>query len=342
MSGKIGILLINLGTPRSSHPRDVYRYLIEFLTDGRVIDYPWLWRQLLVRGVIVPMRYRQSARSYQAIWTPNGSPLMVHAEALKRALQMQMGDEVIVESAMRYQEPSIKDKVDVLLKQSIKQLIIVPLFPQYASATTGSVHQEVMRILGTAQVIPKTVFIDQFATHPQFINAVCAIASRKPYESADHILFSFHGLPERHVKKADRQQWCLQKPTCCREQCPQNINCYSAQCYATAEAIAQQLAIPKEKYTIAFQSRLGKEQWLQPYTNAVIQDLARKKCRNVVVFCPSFVSDCLETIFEIGVEYAAEFKHSGGQALTLVEGLNADPVWVDALEHIIKDHLKKE
>lgn len=335
MVDKTGILLINLGTPSSPNPKDVYRYLIEFLTDSRVIDYPWLLRQLLVRGAIVPRRYRQSARSYQEIWTPDGSPLMAYAVSLKEKLQKKIGSNAIVEIAMRYQTPSIQEGLENLLSHNLQHLIIVPLFPQYASATTGSIHQEVMRVLSKLLVIPKLTFIDQFATHPQFIGAVSEIGRRYPIDTADHIVFSFHGLPERQITKADRCGHCVPSSACCSKLSSKNHSCYAAQCYATARAITKELQIPPERYTVSFQSRLGKEPWLQPYTSTVIQQLGAKRSNQVLVFCPAFVCDCLETIYEIGVEYSAEFKHAGGGQLSLVQGLNAESTWVSALEKII-------
>lgn len=330
----IGILLVNLGTPDSPHPKDVYRYLIEFLTDERVIDFPWLPRQLLVRGLIVPFRYRQSARSYRAIWTEEGSPLMVYGQRVKTMLQTRMKEGVVVELAMRYQNPSLKSVIDKLLRQGVDHLVVLPLFPQYASATTGSVHERVMKILSQYQVIPKITLINNFATHPAYIEALCETAKDYDIAAYDHILFSFHGLPKRHVVKADQQGHCQKKNECCLVHCDKNRNCYSAQCYATAQHLAQALSI--ENYSICFQSRLGKDPWLEPFTSEVIQQLAKQGKKKVLVFCPSFVCDCLETIYEIGVEYKEEFLHAGGEKLDFVRGLNDHPKWIEALENILK------
>lgn len=342
MQKSIGILLVNLGTPNSPSPKDVYRYLIEFLTDGRVIDLPWFLRQLLVRGVIVPTRYKQSARSYREIWTTEGSPLMVYSQKLKQNLQTILSSRFHVEIAMRYQQPSIKDGIKALLKKGIDHLFILPLFPQYASATTGSVHEEVMSVLKELLVIPQLTFLNDFATHPAFIDVFQTIGRRYPLNEYDHFLFSFHGLPQRHLKKADQYDFCLKKKDCCQKICAKNKTCYSAQCYGTALAIAKSLDLPEEKFSICFQSRLGKDAWIQPYTSEMIQQLSKKGCKKVLVFCPSFVCDCLETIFEIGVEYAHEFKQCGGERLDLVKGLNDEPKWVEALKTIILDNLNLE
>lgn len=329
----IGILLVNLGTPRSPTLRHVFHYLNEFLTDARVIDLPWWKRQLLVRGLIVPLRLRQSTRSYQSIWTEEGSPLMVYGKKVKEALQNSLGNGYRVELAMRYQEPSIEESLAALLKQHPQRLIVLPLFPQYASATTGSVHQKIMEVLSHATNIPEVTFISQFAHHPAFHEALAEVAAPLPLDTYDHILFSYHGLPERQIKKADSQGSCLSCTDCCRK-APLKF-CYTAHCHATTQGVVSLLNIPTEKYSQCFQSRLGKEPWLQPYASDRIRQLAQEGKKRVMVFCPSFVCDCLETLFEIGEEYGALFKKAGGEALDLVPGLNDHPVWIDALKRII-------
>lgn len=332
-----GILLVNLGTPASPQPKDVYRYLIEFLTDGRVIDLPWLKRQLLVRGFIVPFRYRQSARQYQRIWTKEGSPLMIYGRNVQTALQQALGETFRVELAMRYQEPSIEKGLDALLQAQVNHIIVLPLFPQYASATTGSVHQRVQELLSRKQVIPKLTLINQYAAHPSLIKAFCSAASHFNREDYNHFVFSFHGLPEKQIRDIDSYGKCLSN-TCCSQLCTSNQNCYAAQCHATARAIIQQLQLPEEKCDICFQSRLGKDPWLQPYTSSRIMQLGKQGKKKVLVFCPAFVCDCLETLFEIQIENAETFKHAGGERLDLVPGLNDHPVWIEALQDIILEH----
>jgi len=335
---EIGVLLVNLGTPDSPHPKDVYRYLVEFLTDERVIDIPWLQRQLLVRGIIIPSRYKQSAHSYQQIWTSDGSPLMVYSKKVCHALQNTLGNNFHVELAMRYQNPSLEKGLMNTLTKNIRHLIILPLFPQYASASTGSVYQKCMEILKKQNNLPKITFIDSFADHPAVIQAFCHVARKNPLDIYDHFLFSFHGLPQRQVQKADKNNHCLKSPDCCLKTCQKNQSCYSAQCHLTAQALIQQLNLPLEKTSLSFQSRLGKEPWLDPFTPHVIEQLAKQNKKNILVLCPSFVCDCLETIFEIGVEYATEFKKFGGHRLDLVQGLNDETIWIDALKQIIKEN----
>lgn len=334
---KTGVLLVNLGTPLSPNPGDVYRYLIEFLTDSRVMDLPWLKRQLLVRGIIVPFRYRSSARAYRQIWTKEGSPLLIYGRKVQHALQHALGHSYVVELAMRYQEPSIKNGIANLMNAGIDHLIVLPLFPQYASATTGSVHQRVQEILSTYTVIPKLTLINQFATDPGMINAFSEIAKKHSPEKFDHMIFSFHGLPESHIRKADCSRTCFNTSTCCETLSQKNYSCYSAQCYATAHAIANRLQIPKNKFTVCFQSRLGKDPWLQPYTSAVIDQLAKQGKKSVLVMSPAFVCDCLETLFEINIEYSHNFRNNGGEKLVMVEGLNDHPLWISALHSLITE-----
>lgn len=328
--------MVNLGTPTSPKPKDVFNYLNEFLTDQRVIDLPWLQRQFLVRGVIVPSRYKQSAELYRHVWTAEGSPLLLHSQTMQRKLQEALGSTYQVALAMRYQVPSISDTLKQFKHDQLDELIILPLFPQYASATTGSIHQKVMQSLQTWQVIPRLVFINHFFNHEGFIQAFCARARQYPFTSYDHILFSFHGLPERQILKATPKGKCLSYQ-CCQTICQDNRYCYKAQCYATARAIAQQLSLEEKNYTICFQSRLGKEPWIQPYATDVLRTCAHKGYKNLLVFSPSFVCDCLETICEIGDEYQREFQKLGGNKLQLVEGLNSHPMWIEALRCMVME-----
>jgi protoporphyrin/coproporphyrin ferrochelatase len=337
MEKRRGLLIVNLGTPKSFRPKDVFRYLIEFLTDRRVIEGPWWKRQLLVRAVIVPFRYRQSAELYRRLWTPNGFPLLLHGQAVQEKLQEALGAEYRVALAMRYQSPSIKEELDKLRQEGIDELIVLPLFPQYASATTGSIHQKVMESLQSWVIFPKLIFINHYFDHPKLIEAFCARA--KPYSLSfyDHILFSFHGLPESQIRLADSAGICLSHE-CCQQTSFQSRHCYKAQCYATARAIADHLHLNEKNYSICFQSRLGKEPWMQPYTADVIHTCAQKGHKRLLVFCPSFICDCLETTCEITHEYGQEFKKAGGEELQLVEGLNSHPEWIEALRSIVLEH----
>lgn len=329
---KTGILLVNLGTPDSYQTKDVRKYLIEFLTDGRVIDIPAFPRQLLVRGIIGPFRSPKSAKIYKEVWTDEGSPLLVISEKLRDLVAAELGEDYQVELAMRYQSPSVESVLERFKGKPFKKIKIIPLFPQYASATTGSVHQEVMRVLSRWQTIPDVEFLNSYPVDPAMIDTHIARGKEHDLSSYDHILFSYHGLPERQLVKADEGNHCVQSKECCYTWTDKNYYCYGAQCYATTKAIAEGLGLSEDQYTTCFQSRLGKQPWKQPYTSDVIEHLAKEKgAKRLICFCPAFTADCLETIIEIGVEYAEEFQEMGGEELTLVEGLNTHPKWVQSV-----------
>jgi ferrochelatase len=331
---KTGVLLVNLGTPEKPTQKAVKRYLTEFLLDPRVIDLPWLKRQFLVRATIIPARKHTTTQSYQAIWTQEGSPLLLYGRRVQALLQQRLGPLFNVELAMRYQSPSLEKTIHSLLAAEIDSLTILPLFPQYASATTGSILEKTFQILQQYPVIPHIKTINSFATHPYFIRALAASAKGFHLEEYDHILMSFHGLPEKQLKKADRSNTCLKLPNCCALSL--NRFCYSSQCSATAHALAKALDLSQERYTICFQSRLGRNPWMSPYIHEVIQTLAKQGAKNLLVFCPAFVADCLETLYEIGIELRTLFIHRGGKKLDLVPCLNDHPTWIDALERILK------
>lgn len=331
-----GILLVNLGTPDSPKTRDVRKYLVEFLTDGRVIDIPVVPRQMLVRGIIGPFRSPKSAATYKEIWTDEGSPLLVISEKLKDLVAAELGEDYQVELAMRYQSPSVESVLERFKDKPLKKLKVFPLFPQYASATTGSVHQEVMRLISTWQTIPDVEFINSYPENEGMIETFVERGRKHDIDSYDHVLFSFHGLPERQLVKADPGNHCVQSSDCCFTRDARNHYCYGAQCYSTAQAIAKRLDLSPEDYTVCFQSRLGKQPWKKPYTSEVIEGLAKKGAKRLLCFCPAFTADCLETIFEIGEEYAEEFEEVGGEELTLVEGLNTHPRWVKAVSDLVR------
>lgn len=330
-----GVLLINLGTPEAPTYRAVHRYLTEFLTDPRVIDLPWLKRQFLVRGLIIPLRLKNSTQSYQKVWTENGSPLAHYTELSALKLREKLGDQYLVETAMRYPGTSIKTSIDRLLRSGIDRLTIIPLFPQYASATTGSVLEHVMNCLKTYNKLPELHMVSQFYDDPGLLNAFAENAKPLLQKNYDRILFSFHGLPMRQLKKADRVG-CCGTENCCRGCYPENRNCYGAQCYATADGIAKALSLNPSDYEVCFQSRLGKEPWMTPFTQERILQLAKQGAKRVIVFCPSFVADCLETLFEISIEYQELFRHAGGESLELVPSLNATPAWIDTLANLAR------
>ena len=333
----IGVLLVNLGTPDSSKPKDVKRYLNEFLTDGRVIDVPWLMRQFLVRGVIVPKRYKDSAKTYREIWSSTGSPLMFYGKELEKALQEKLGKNFVVRLSMRYKKPSIESGLFYLRDKNISHLVILPLFPHYASATTGSLYQEAFQILKSWPTIPSLQCIQEYAEHPGFIKTFVKQAEKYDLDSYDHILFSYHGLPQRQLRKADQAGWCLQSKKCCEKMTEENRNCYGAQSFATTRALAHALNLASSRFTHCYQSRLGKEPWMQPYTKDVIEKNARLGNKRLLVFCPSFVCDCLETLYEVGIEYRDLFREKGGHELDFVSSLNTHPTWIETLESIIYD-----
>ncbi len=335
MKEKKGILLINLGTPDSPSVPDVRKYLREFLMDPRVIDINAVGRSILVNGIIAPFRGPKSAKSYKAIWTEQGSPLMVYGLRVKEMLQERLKDEYQVDLAMRYQSPSIESVLNNFYNQGIFNIKVIPLFPQYASATTGSVHEKVMDIVSKWQIIPRIEFVNSYYNHPIMIDAFAEIGKGYKPEDYDHILFSFHGLPKRQLVKSDPSKaHCQKVDKCCETLTDNNKFCYSAQCYQTAYHIAEKLSIPKDRFSICFQSRLGRDPWITPYTSEVIEELAKQGKKRILVFCPAFVADCLETIFEISEEYQEEFVEYGGEKVQLVTGLNDHPRWIDALEDL--------
>jgi len=335
---KIGVLLVNLGTPDAPTRSAVHRYLTQFLTDARVIDINPISRNLLVRGIIAPFRSKKSAKAYKLLWTAEGSPLKTYGYILKEKVQAALGEEYIVELAMRYQSPSIQAGIDNLLKAQVSEMIVLPLFPHYASASTGSVHEEVMRILSKKQIIPALRFISSYYEHPMMIAAFVARAKEHDLSKYDHILFSYHGLPQRQLVKADiTGQHCTKKENCCAEISSCNQFCYGAQCYGTTKAIAKALELKEEQYSTCFQSRLGRNPWIEPYTSDMLKTRYNAGNKNILVFCPAFVADCLETTVEVSDEYAEEFEKMGGEHLQLVGGLNDHPKWVEAVCALIRN-----
>ncbi|MFC5285154.1 ferrochelatase [Pedobacter alpinus] len=334
--GKKGILLVNLGTPDSPSTADVRKYLGQFLMDERVIDINAVGRTLLVKGIIVPFRGPKSAKIYKEIWTKEGSPLLIYGHKVRDEIEKKLGNDYQVELAMRYQSPSIEDAIERLKQDKVDSIKVVPLFPQYASASTGSVHQLVMEIVSKWQAIPPINFVSSYYDHPGMIKVFADNARKYLDQKWDHILFSFHGIPQRQMRKADVSgQHCLKVNDCCATLTENNKFCYSAQCHHTAQLIAKDLALTPQDYTLCFQSRLGNDPWMKPYTSDILKELADKGVKRILVLCPAFVADCLETLYEISEEYQEEFEELGGEKVQLVESLNDNPAWIDALEDII-------
>jgi protoporphyrin/coproporphyrin ferrochelatase len=335
---KTGILLLNLGTPQSPERADVRKYLREFLCDPRVIDMPWLQRQLLVNCIIAPFRAPKSAKQYKEIWTKEGSPLLIHSQNLAKKLQQKMGDAYAVELGMRYQHPPVSDALNKLLKtEGIGKIVIVPLYPQYSASATSSSVDKVLELLRKQDVIPPFVFTGPFYDNPLFIQAFTKIWKKKyKLEEYDYFLFSYHGLPERHIMTAsvEKNMHCNLNG-CCDAISSRNYFCYRASCFHTTRLLAEALQLKKGTYSASFQSRLGKDPWIKPYTDTTIIEKAKSDIKKMLVFSPAFVADCLETIYEVKVEYARLFKEHGGETLHLAESLNDNDEWVEALEKII-------
>jgi ferrochelatase len=332
MKNKTGVLLVNLGTPDSPSVSDVRSYLSQFLNDPRVIDIPWLLRKMLVNLIIVPFRAPKSAKIYQKLWTQNGSPLLYYSKKVKELLQQQLGDQYEVHLAMRYKNPSIPNVLEEMRTKNFSRIVVLPMFPQYASASTGSALEEVMRVIRSWWVIPEVKFIAQYYDHPLFIEAFAERGSKHNFNEYDHILFSYHGLPERQVDKVYNDGLCSDHD-CEHSITDENKYCYKATCYATTRLLAERLNIPSEKYTVCFQSRLD-QKWIKPFSDDVVRQCAEKGMKKILVFSPAFTADCLETIIEIGDEYQEIFHHHGGDKVQLVESLNDSPTWIQCLKEL--------
>jgi ferrochelatase len=338
---KTGILLLNLGTPDSPSVPDVRKYLREFLMDPRVIDINPVGRWFLVNLIIAPFRAPKSAALYQSIWTKEGSPLMIYGEQLKDKVARLLGNDFEVELGMRYQSPSIESAMKKLSEKNVNRIIVLPLYPQYSSAATGSTIDEVNRITSKLSLKVPIKIIDRFWHREEYISCVVNTAKDFVISEYDHVLFSFHGIPERQIYKSSIEvgDGSCKIGTCCDTITEGNKLCYRANCIQTAKTTAQRLNIPKEKYTIAFQSRLGRTPWLQPFSDQVITELAQEGKKKLLVFSPAFVADCLETIHEIGVEYQELFHEHGGDKVQLVPSLNDNEEWAEAVKKILLSEL---
>ena len=333
-----GVLLINLGTPDAPTPEAVGRYLREFLMDPFVIDMPAPLRWFLVNVLIVPRRKHQSAEAYQKIQLPEGSPLLFHTRALAQQVAQRLRDaDYVIEFGMRYGNPSIKSALQNLKARGASQIIVLPLYPQYAESSFETAVVETRRSARELGCEDLLKFLRPFFDEAGFITSWAQrLRADLDVENTDHVVFSFHGVPVRHLTKFHRDAGHQPSATCCTELTSLNENCYRAQCFATARAIAEYLQLDRDDYTVSFQSRLGRAEWIGPNTVDVFQDLARRGLRRIAVACPSFVCDCLETLEEIGLRGSETFKAAGGEHLQLVSCLNSDPRWANALSEIIR------
>lgn len=337
---KTGVLLINLGTPDSPNTSDVRKYLTQFLNDPRVIDINPIGRFILVNGIIVPFRSSKSAKLYQKIWTKEGSPLLVNSIKQKELLQKQLGENFFVELGMRYQSPSLESAINKLKAANVAEIIAIPLYPQYATSSTTSSIEETNRVLKKWKNHPPVKFIENFFNDEGFINACVNTANKYNLSDYDYFIFSYHGLPERQITKASTEfsDSSCKIGSCCDTITDKNRLCYRANCFATTRALVQKLNIPEGKYASTFQSRLD-DKWLKPYSDKVIAEKAKEGKKKMLVFSPAFVADCLETIYEIGIEYQEIFTEHGGEKIQLVESLNDSPKWIDALKKMVLERV---
>ncbi|GGB13645.1 ferrochelatase [Puia dinghuensis] len=328
---------MNLGSPDSTTTRDVRTYLMEFLMDKRVIDYPWLFRKILVGGLIVPFRAAKSAEAYKTIWTKEGSPLIVLTRELQQALQPLVDEPVGI--AMRYGNPSMDDAYRSLLKQvpQLEEVIAIPLYPHYAMASYETAVEYAREIHRKNKYTFRLTFIKPFYNDPSYLKALSEHIRPYLQKQYDHILFSYHGVPARHIRKSDPTgHHCLSSATCCDTASPAHATCYRHQCFATTREVVRQLGIPEGKYSNSFQSRLGKG-WLEPFTDIRLEEMPKEGIKRLLILCPAFVSDCLETLEEIAIRGKEAFLAAGGEEYTMIPCLNADSQWAAALAGWIKE-----
>lgn len=336
------VLLVNLGSPDSTDTKDVKRYLDEFLMDKYVIDVPYVFRALLVKGIILNTRPKKSAAAYKKIWWEEGSPLIVLSKQLQEKVQEKVS--VPVGLGMRYGNPSIENSIKELMQKvpNLKNLFVVPLYPHYAQASSQTVEEKVISVVKKNKWPIEVTFQEPFYKEEQYINALTN--SIKPFLTEyDYFLFSYHGVPERHVKNTDpTKSHCMKVEGCCSKTNPEAQNkCYRHHCVETTKAVVEKLGLTDKNHSISFQSRLAGEPWLKPYTDFEIERLAEEGIKKLAVICPAFVSDCLETLEEIGMEGKEEFLEAGGEQFTQIPCLNTNEEWVDTLTAYCNSFLNK-
>lgn len=318
------VLLVNLGTPTAPTPRAVRKYLREFLSDQRVVELPRLLWQPILNGFILPFRPRRVAKAYQSIWTSRGSPLLVQSQQIADQLQTKLaakyGDDIRVELAMRYSEPNIREKLDQLKSQSIKRLVVLPLYPQYSASTTATVFDAVSKALKKWRHLPEVRFISQYADHPEYINGIANSikAHWQNNQPGQKLIFSFHGLPQKMVDAGDP---------------------YQQQCQTTAQLVAQALNLQADQWQLVFQSRFGPAEWLQPYCDQTLEALPGKGVKSVDIICPGFAADCLETLEEIAVENREIFEKAGGERYQYIPALNSSKAQLDLMSTMVASQL---
>lgn len=330
MSNK-AVLLANLGSPDQPAEKQLRSYLNQFLMDPYVIQLPWLLRRLIVSLFVLPKRPKSSAKAYQSVWTPQGSPLLLLSEKLKIDLQAQV--DIPVAMAMRYGKPSIESQLlNLTQQQDCNDILFIPMYPHFAESTVITSIEEAKRVINKHNLKVRLTIIEPFYENPDYINAL--VKSALPYlkDPYDHLLFSYHGLPEAHITKLDQSKLhCLKKTDCCSKANAAHKTCYRHQVLQTTECFVKKAGLPEDKYSIAFQSRLGRAKWLGPNTEDRLRELAKNGTKKVMVICPAFVTDCLETLEEIEIRGRELFLEVGGESLTLIPCLNNNPEWVKVL-----------
>lgn len=338
-SNRKGILLVNLGSPRSTSVPDVREYLDEFLMDEKVIDYRWFFRALLVQGIILNTRPAKSAEAYKTVWTDEGSPLIVITQKIQKKLQKLV--DVPVEIGMRYAQPSIEAGIQKLVDQGVTEIVLFPLYPQYAMSTTETVIEKAEEVRKKKFPGIKINYVQPFYNREIYTDCLAESIREKLPENFDALQFSYHGVPERHIYKTDPTNTCNLNDCCSRENNPSHQFCYRHQCFDVTNSVIKKLGLPKEKVMVTFQSRLGKDKWMEPYTDETLETIGKKGIKNLAIVCPAFVSDCLETLEEISVEGKHQFEHGGGQNFHYIPCLNDEDRWVDVVKTLCEEKLNE-
>ena len=332
---KKGVIITNIGSPDDTSVFSVMKYLRQFLGDPRVLDFRF--SSLLLYCVILPFRSPKSAEAYQSIWLPEGSPLIVNSYKFMNALQEELGADYKVSAGMRYCSPSLEDAINELMDESVDSITVFPCFPHYSSSTTGSVAQEVSRLLTKNDLVLPFSIIGSFYDNEYFIKYWQEQILNNLKENTDYVLFSYHGLPVRHIERLGIKE-CCNSPDPCSKLCSENKFCYRAQCYETTRLIAN--GINLKDYGTSFQSRLGREKWAMPYTESYLVELYNKGVRNLIILSPAFLADCLETIEELGIRGKEIWEELGGTSFTLLSCPNDHPTWIKGAAEIIKTNNK--
>ncbi|MDR6547390.1 MULTISPECIES: ferrochelatase [Chryseobacterium] len=336
---KKGILLINLGSPRSTAVEDVKEYLDEFLMDEKVIDYRWIFRALLVQGIILKTRPAKSAEAYKTVWTDEGSPLIVITEKIRKKLQKRI--DVPVEIGMRYAEPSIETGIRNLVEKGITEIVLFPLYPQYAMSTTETVIEKAEEIRKKKFPGVRINYVQPFYNRDLYTDCLAESIREKLPEDFDALLFSYHGVPERHIYKTDPTKTCNMNDCCYKDTNPSHSFCYRHQCFNTTDRVIRKLELSKDKVIVSFQSRLGKDKWIEPYTDHTLETIPQKGIKNLAIVCPAFVSDCLETLEEISVEGKEQFLEAGGEKFTYIPCLNDEDRWIEVIRILCEEQLNQ-